>query len=59
MTLAEAEADSRFENFKFMSMIDLILYINRAEQFMERNPDDPDVPAFLEAAKLISKERST
>lgn len=57
MTLAEAEADDRFEKFKFMSMLDLGMYIAKATSFLADHPDDAEVQEFHDAAVLINKSR--
>lgn len=58
MTLAEAEADERFEQFKFMSMLDLATYIAKCTKYIANNSPDYEVSEYLEAAQLINKSRS-
>ena len=57
MTLADAENDERFEQFKFCSMLDLGLYIAKCNVFLAKNPDDKKVAEFKEAAVLINNSR--
>lgn len=57
MTLEEAEADPRFEQFKFCSFLDLVAYINKCEIFMSTHPDDKEVDEMRTAAKLIRDRR--
>lgn len=56
MTLAEAENDERFEQFKFCSMIDLAQYIVKCANYLARK-EDAEVREFFEAAKLIRDSR--
>ncbi len=58
MTLAEAEADERFEQFKFMSMLDLASYIAKCTKYIANNSPDYEVTEYLDAAKLINAKRS-
>jgi hypothetical protein len=58
MTLAEAETDERFESFKFMSMIDLGIYIAKCTKYIANNSPDYEVSEYLEAAQLINKKRA-
>lgn len=58
MTLAEAEADERFEQFKFMSMLDLATYIAKCTKYIANNSPDYEVSEYLEAAQLINKSRA-
>lgn len=58
MTLKEAETDERFEQFKFMSMLDLATYIAKCTKYIANNSPDYEVSEYLEAAKLINKSRS-
>jgi len=57
MTLQEAEADKRFEQFKFCTMIELAKYITKCNIFLAKNPDDKEVAEFKEGAMLIHNER--
>lgn len=58
MTLQEAEADERFEQFKFMSMLDLSKYIAKCTAYIAKHSPDYEVSEYLEAAQLINKSRS-
>jgi len=58
MTLEQAEADPRFEQFKFCSMIELGKYIARCNIYLAKNPGDADVQEFHDAAVLINKSRA-
>jgi hypothetical protein len=56
MTLAEAEQDERFDNFKFCSMIDLAQYIIKASIYLGKK-EDAEVREFYTAACLIRDKR--
>jgi len=56
MTLAEAEADERFEQFKMCNFITLLQYILRCEAFLAKS-EDVEVREMLTGAKLIRDSR--
>lgn len=55
--LAKAETDPRFENFKFMGMLDLASYISRCRLYISEQGEDAEVQEFLDAAVLIRNSR--
>lgn len=57
MTLAEAEADKRFDQFKFCNFLVLCQYILKCELYISNNGPDAEVQEMLDAAKLIKGAR--
>lgn len=57
MTLAEAEADKRFDAFKIMGMLELGLYIAKCNKYLSTHPNDPEILELKEAAVLINNSR--
>lgn len=56
MTLAEAEADTRFEQFKTCDFMTLLQYILRCESFLAKG-EDAEVREMMEGAQLIRNSR--